>query len=432
MGDTASRRKIRVFLASPGDVVAERQQFRDAIEQLNLGFADGANVEFEAVGWEDTIASTGGRSQSVINADVDRCNVFFLLMHRRWGQNAPDADPYESYTEEEFHRALDRSKKTQCPTVLVFFKHVEPEQEADPGPQLKKVLEFRRNLEDTKEVLYRKIDSSDNSFLNEVDKHLRAFVKGELPNIDSTGEGVILPLKIKKELEKARSDVQEHARAAKRAKRNEEVARLRIEQLRLESAEDAAKLATKGMIEHAREKFVKLYADSRHPEILFLAYEFFHRTGDLDSALKVLNRWMLVHGSGAKSADSSAVLGNLGLLYVTKGDFNSAEKAFRQVLDIDQELKNKEGTAIAYGNLGMVYKDRGDLEQAKEVCGKSLELYKDLELKEGMAAQYGNLGIVFEKQDDYDQAEEFYDRARELFEELDHKVGMACQYGNLG
>lgn len=52
------KREISVFIASPGDLACERQYFKDAIEQLNVGFGDGANVEFKALGWEDTLAMT--------------------------------------------------------------------------------------------------------------------------------------------------------------------------------------------------------------------------------------------------------------------------------------------------------------------------------------------------------------------------------------
>ena len=123
-------RTIHVFIASPGDLVVERRAFKDVIDELNDGFGDGAGVRFVALGWEDTLASTGRRSQAVINREVDRSDVFILAMHRRWGQEAPDAKPYSSYTEEEFHRAFDRWKKDlppgqeRSPEIFVFFKEL--------------------------------------------------------------------------------------------------------------------------------------------------------------------------------------------------------------------------------------------------------------------------------------------------------------------
>jgi hypothetical protein len=124
---------VRVFIAFPGDLAIERRAFKEVIEELNAGFGDGAGVEFLALGWEDTLATTGRRSQSVINDEIDRCDIFILAMHRRWGQEAQDAKPYSSYTEEEFHRAIDRWRRTLQPVVFVFFKQVEAGQMADPG-----------------------------------------------------------------------------------------------------------------------------------------------------------------------------------------------------------------------------------------------------------------------------------------------------------
>ncbi len=150
-----SPRVIHVFIASPGDLAVERRAFKDVIDELNGGFGDGAGVRFVALGWEDTLATTGRRAQGVINRDIDRSDVFVLALHRRWGEEAPDAKPYSSYTEEEFHRAMDRWTKTRSPEIFVFFKDVDHGQMADPGPQLKMVLAFRKSLEGSRQVLYR-------------------------------------------------------------------------------------------------------------------------------------------------------------------------------------------------------------------------------------------------------------------------------------
>ena len=83
MNIESKKRTISVFIASPGDLAAERKQFRKVIDRLNEGFGDGAGVEFEPLGWEDTLAATGRRAQGLINQEIDRCDVFILVMHRR-------------------------------------------------------------------------------------------------------------------------------------------------------------------------------------------------------------------------------------------------------------------------------------------------------------------------------------------------------------
>ena len=113
-------RVIKVFIASPGDLAIERRAFKEVIDELNNGFGRGADVEFEPLGWEDALSTVGRRSQAVINQDIDACDVFVLVMWRRWGQEAPDAAPYySSYTEEEFYRALARYEKGGRPTIFV-------------------------------------------------------------------------------------------------------------------------------------------------------------------------------------------------------------------------------------------------------------------------------------------------------------------------
>ena len=68
-------RTIRVFIASPGDLAVERAAFQQVLEELSAGFGDALDITFEPLGWEDTLASTGRRSQEVINREIDRCDA---------------------------------------------------------------------------------------------------------------------------------------------------------------------------------------------------------------------------------------------------------------------------------------------------------------------------------------------------------------------
>jgi len=371
------KRKIKVFIASPNDLAEERRKFRRAIDVLNIGFGDGANVEFIPLGWEDTLASTGRRSQSVINQDIDSCDVFILAMHRRWGQDAPDAAPYSSYTEEEFHRALERWKKTCSPEIFVFFKRVDAASEADAGPQLNKVIKFRQHLEETRRILYRYFDSPD-SFLKEVDTHLRDYAKGDLPKPKDRDDTVVLPIAALQEVEKAKQLALQKTEEANNANEVAEEVRLQLEAMQLQMAEDAAQLAMEGKVEFAREKFTKLVTETTDIQILFLGFEFFERTGDLDTAFEVLEKWLILSGAENRTAETAAVLGNLGNLYQTRGDLDRAVEMYKKVFEIYEDLSRKEGMARSYGNLGNVYKTRGDSDRAEEMYEKSIILFREI------------------------------------------------------
>lgn len=95
----------------------------------------------------------------------------------------------------------------QAPEIFVLFKHIDPPSMADAGPQLQKVLDFRKSLEESRQVLYHGF-ANEAEFKAEVDRHLRAFAKGELPPANAPRDKVLLPLAVLAEVqkEKARSN----------------------------------------------------------------------------------------------------------------------------------------------------------------------------------------------------------------------------------
>ena len=422
------KRNIATFIASPGDLAEERRLFREVIDKLNKGFGDGAGVTFEALGWEDTLSTVGRRPQSVINQDIDRCDVFILVLNRRWGQNAPDSE-YSSYTEEEFHRALDRFRMEKTPRIFIFFRRVDPASEADPGPQLKKVMEFRQSLEESKEVLYRYIDDA-GSFAQEVDEHLRAYAKGELPRIDSVPDVSLLPLTAIAAVKEAKEEAQAAVKRAGTAEEKAEKEAARVLELSLEMAEDAAEAALDGKLEKARQRFALAIAGTTNTRVLFLAFEFYLRTGDIDAAEKVVQRCLAV--SAHSPFDLANTYCNLGIVYKTRGDLNEAEAMYRKSLALFEELDDRRGMANGYNNLGIVHKTRGDLDEAEAMQCKALALFEELDDKKGMGDGYSNLGNVHKKRGDLSEAETMYRKALALNEELGCKEGMAKVYGNLG
>jgi tetratricopeptide (TPR) repeat protein len=360
-----AKRPIGVFIASPSDLAVERRAFYKAVEELNGEFAEGANVRFEPLRWEDKLAAMRVRAQESINADIDRADVFILSLHCRWGQEAPDAKPYTSYTEEEFHRALDRWRKTGVPEVIVLLKRIPPIMMADPGEQLQKVLKFRRELEAKHEVIFREFDNEP-QFVEEVKKHLKAYARGDLlPDEKLSGEP-ILPLEYvtqvteakeaaRKEAERAEAAGQQAAAAnqqAEAANQRAEALAARNDEFALILAEQAAKAALDGRVEEARQTFAKATDGTNNLDILDLASEFYERIGELAAAEQMLERCLAISGLDAETANTAAAYGNLGLIYQTRGELDRAEEMHKKSLAIEETLGRQEGMASDYGNLG--------------------------------------------------------------------------------
>src|ERR1051325_2064916 len=297
-------KEIAVFIASPGDLAGERKVFKETIDSLNGGFADGAGLRFVPLGWEDIFSETGRRSQAVINQDVDRCDLFILTLHRRWGQSAPDSK-FSSYTEEEFERAFGRWKKTKSPEVLVFFKNVDAASVADPGRELKKVMAFRKKLEKGKHAMYRTFNT-ETEFGQEIDRHLRAFARGEWKKLDQDTREIDLPKAQVSALSKANREgtrqvnraerrVSSSSRGGKGKSKQALVAKADLSMVNaykeeLILARAAVEAADDGRIQDATVLFSKATEGTTNPSILALAAEFFRQMGDVDNASRLVRR----------------------------------------------------------------------------------------------------------------------------------------------
>ncbi len=136
-----TRRFVKVFLASPGDLVAERKVAKSIVEDFNSQLADALGYQVELVGWEDTLPGVG-RPQAIINRDLEGCDLFVGMIWKRWG-TPPGTDPYTSGFEEEFRRSMARNAKEGRPEVNLLLKDLDAASLADPGDHLKKVLAFK-------------------------------------------------------------------------------------------------------------------------------------------------------------------------------------------------------------------------------------------------------------------------------------------------
>lgn len=142
--------QYRIFIGSPGGLADERKLFRDAVAKFNTSHARQHQIEFEAVGWEDTLPGIG-RPQAMINQDLEQCDYAIFAFHDRWGSPTGNGDLVG--TEEEWQIAQGLYDEYKLLQVALFFKAVPLAQEKDPGEEYKKVLAFKRQIFDSKKHL---------------------------------------------------------------------------------------------------------------------------------------------------------------------------------------------------------------------------------------------------------------------------------------
>lgn len=170
-----TRTIVRVFLASPGDLQPEREAVRAEIEDINENWSATVDCHFELLGWED-VSPGYGRPQSIINADVDKCDLFIGLLWKRWGTPPDTKGDFTSGFHEEYKRALASCQRTGSPDIALFLKGIPDDQKMDAGPELQKVLNFRSEVERERSVLFKLFQDVDD--IRQLLRHkIASFVK---------------------------------------------------------------------------------------------------------------------------------------------------------------------------------------------------------------------------------------------------------------
>src|ERR1700733_9305480 len=118
-----SRKLIKVFLASPGDVVEERRLAKTVVDEVNQLLGDEFGCQVELVGWEDTV-SVFGRPQATINRELERCDLFVGLMWKKWGTPPDTTGCHTSGFEEEFETTVARRSKHGRPEISLLLKDI--------------------------------------------------------------------------------------------------------------------------------------------------------------------------------------------------------------------------------------------------------------------------------------------------------------------
>lgn len=138
---------LKVFISSPNDVSAERHLAEDAIRRINETLKDTLGVPLDVFSWQYLPALSPQlpeqKIQDILNEELAKCQVFLLILYRRYGSTEPGQR--KSNTEREVDIAIERLLKKRKMPFLCYFRNIPPN--PDQGPQERSVRRFRRDLE---------------------------------------------------------------------------------------------------------------------------------------------------------------------------------------------------------------------------------------------------------------------------------------------
>jgi hypothetical protein len=139
---------LRVVVASPSDVQAERNALPAVVEELNRSIAAERNLRLEITRWEQD-AYAGFHidgPQGLIDAilRIADCDIFIGIFWKRFGTPTKDA---KSGTEHEFRRAYEAWQQKGRPQIMMYFNQrpytPKSREETDQWGQ---VLDFQKNF----------------------------------------------------------------------------------------------------------------------------------------------------------------------------------------------------------------------------------------------------------------------------------------------
>lgn len=142
-------KKIKIFVASPKDVVTEKKRLISIVEQLNQGIADHLGIVLEIKEWSQVVPDMG-RGQQIIfdQLPIDQWDIMIGILRLRYGSPSGGTNEEESGTHEEFNAAFDCWRKTGKPRIM-FYRCIRPPDDItriDIG-SLSKINEFFSNFE---------------------------------------------------------------------------------------------------------------------------------------------------------------------------------------------------------------------------------------------------------------------------------------------
>lgn len=148
----------KIFLASPQDVVKEREVFCEIVEVANrLLFQLDIPVRLEVLGWERYVSPDLGLPESLIlkHIPIEKCDIFVAIFWKRFGTPPGtfrvDGTPYLAGTEQEVEEAIRvrRQSKKNRPVIMIFLKTdpIPPSLSAAEIEQLHRLATFLRKFE---------------------------------------------------------------------------------------------------------------------------------------------------------------------------------------------------------------------------------------------------------------------------------------------
>jgi tetratricopeptide (TPR) repeat protein len=300
--------------------------------------------------------------------------------------------------------------------IVVLFKGVGERPLSDPGEELRKVLAFKRTLEEQKSLLYGTFDS-----LEEFERDLRRHLLRWMRVLEGEGDGA------PQDAPPPPSDSAEQAAVFSSATTPEIGESSALVAL-------ADQYVDEGRLAEAESMFAKAVAARTDVEAMTKYTRFLRRTGRSDLAQAMSERLIEV---GRELNDPHAEiegLSNIAIIERNEGDLDKALLFLKNAVKIAKRLDGDGVSELAflYDNVGLTLRKQGKVEAALDEFQRALEIRRDLNDPRGLASTFNNIGVSLRQMGDLEKAELKHREALKIFIDLGYRRGQAISRSYLG
>ena len=139
---------------------------------------------------------------------------------------------------------------------------------------------------------------------------------------------------------------------------------------------------------------------------------------EYDRADRALSEALQIYRDMGNKQGLASVLNLLGFLAMVVGQFDRSEAFLREAAGLFDEMGDQWGTTRTEQMLAVVARNRGDFSTAEELLERVLESSNRLGNKSGTAAALGEMGLVALAQGNLDRAEELTQEVMGIYESL--------------
>ncbi|MGP4101821.1 tetratricopeptide repeat protein [Nonomuraea sp. KM90] len=359
---------LRIFLASPGDLLDERKVVRSCIDEYNARCRGESNVTYEVVGGE-RVRGTARRPQEAINELIGESHFLIALFKGSWGSESGSPWEYTSGSEEELFTGLLELGRTEQPMRDVWVAFLD-----HPSPA-ERIVKLREQMSWHHAVMYESIADM-RELKTRLTERLGTWealaglkVHRYVDLLPSSGKDVLRAANLRLRGEKlvdlgqaeaGRASLRE---AAALGGPSEQLAYARF--LARHGELDEAYAATQRAIDHFVNTASHLYSPLAAEAFAAQAGVLRRQGRDIDAIGRLEQAVTLLNESDAYAQKVHCrILDDLGLAHQKIGDLVSAQRAFQKSLDSRRGSDNRLDVCQSLVNLARLEVRMGDLETA--------------------------------------------------------------------